>query len=157
MLGKFFVAVVVMVAVGLNASYTEITDKEVIVEEATMVEAKELEFTDVDGNVLMTGSAEYITKAEMTYGIASSYPNYEYYVTLYFTNEGKEKFKSITESVVEREAMGENYINIVVGGEVVSIPMVTTAIYADSCIISGGFTKETAQELADMINAGIQN
>ncbi len=159
MLGKILVTVVIMAAIGMNASYTEIdiTDTEVIVEEATEVAANALQFTDVDGNVLMEGVAEYISGAEAEYGVASSYPNYEYYVMVYFTEEGREKFKSVTESVVARTAEGENIINIVVDGEIVMSPIVVEPIYADRCIISGNLTGESARALADAINGSVMD
>lgn len=157
MLGKILFTVVVMAAIGLNASYTEVdvTDTEVIVEETTEAEATVLQFTDVDGNVLMEGVAEYISGAEAEYGVASSYPNYAHYVMLYFTEEGREKFKSVTESVVARTAEGENIINIVVDGEIVMSPIVVEPIYADSCIVSGNLTVESAKALADAINGSV--
>lgn len=157
MIGKLFVTVLIMAAIGMNASYIEIdnANTEVVAEEATAVEAKVLQFTDVDGNVLMEGDAQYVKEAELMYGVAGSYPNYEYYVMVHFTEDGKEKFKSVTESVVERTAMGENIINIVVDGEIVTSPIVVTPIYAASCVISGSFTKESAQALADAINKSI--
>ena len=38
--------------------------------------------------------------------------------------------------------------------QVISYPSVSSQIDSDSCVISGSFTRDSASELADLINAG---
>lgn len=166
MLGNI-IAAFIIVAVSMNASYTNVSETTVteVVELVETTEAVEnvetvnngLQFLDVDGNVLMNGSAEYIESARATFGQGSKYGNTQYYVTIYFTPEGTEKFKSVTETVLEKRANDGNYIAIAVDGVVCATPMVNEVIYSDTCIITdSSFTKETVEELATAINDGIE-
>ena len=69
-----------------------------------------------------------------------------YIVLVTFDEEGKEKFAQAT-----TEHLGEA-INIIVNGEIVSAPVVQTPITEGSCMITGDFTLDEAEELADMLN-----
>lgn len=123
--------------------------------EAVMQKSGGLQFLDVDGNVLMEGNAKNIESAKAAFGPIDAYGNAQHYVTVYFTDEGRAAFKAATEAVVGKIAEGGNYISIVVDGTVYSNPAVYEVIDADSCMINGSFDKETAAEMANVINSGL--
>lgn len=122
---------------------------------AVCSDAPGLQFLDAAGNVLMDGTGEYISSARSSFGNIAGYGNPpQYYVSIYFTPAGREKFKEITETAVSKIQIGENIISIAVGGVVYSSPTVYEVIDSDSCIVSGDFDKESADNLANIINAG---
>ena len=49
---------------------------------------------------------------------------------------------------------GTNVMAIVMDDQVISAPSVSSKIDSDSCVISGSFTRDSATELANLINAG---
>ena len=117
-----------------------------------------VEFQDADGNVLLTGtdleSAKYEYSAIDETGISQPH------VVLTFTEEGREKFKEATMEVANRDD-GNNYISIVMDGEIISSPTVDpdeyadTGIDSDSAIISmGSGDSDDAVYLASIIAAG---
>ncbi len=112
----------------------------------------ELTFSDVDGNVIMTGTSEYISSAEAIYGQVEQYGNSEYYISLSLTQKGREAFKEATAKAAQRPA-GENVIAITLDGSVISFPSVNTTIDSDTCVITGGFVKESAEELEALLNS----
>lgn len=69
-------------------------------------------------------------------------------VTIEFTDEGADLFEQITERLV-----GEQ-LAIFVGGDMISAPRVNTKITGGSAIIEGGFTTESAVQLARELNTG---
>lgn len=134
----------------------EAPDKEMedVITEAVSKKAGKLQFLDADGNVAVDGSEKYIESARATFGPIDEYGNAQHYVAIYFTPEGQAAFKAATEAAVAKIASGENYIPIVVDSVVYSVPSVYEVIDSDSCIITGDFDKETATDLANVINAG---
>lgn len=108
-------------------------------------------FIDADGTVWMTGSD--IKKAEYYYGQVSSSPVDQHAVTVEFTAEGATKFAEATASIAARTG-GDNYLAILMDDTIVSMPYCEEAINSDSCVISGSFDQESAQNLADLINIG---
>ena len=54
----------------------------------------------------------------------------------------------------QESSEGKNYISIQMDGKDISSPRVSEEINSDSCIISGDFTPETAQDLANKIKSG---
>ncbi len=134
------------------------TDMKEAITKAVCEETAGLQFLDNNGNVLMEGTSEYISSAESTYGNTWEYGNnFEHYVSISFTPAGREKFKEITRMAVDKTADGGNIIAIAVGGVVYSSPIVAEVIDSDSCIVTGNFDKEAADELANVINAGRLN
>ncbi len=113
-----------------------------------------LNFVDVDFNILMEGNDANVKGASMQYGPVSQYGNNEYYVQLELTEQGRALFKAATEQALARKAEGANIIGIVLDYTVVSSPMVSEVIDSDKCIISGNFDRESAVQLADIINSG---
>ncbi len=112
----------------------------------------ELTFSDVDGNVIMAGTSEYISSAEARYGQPTLYGNSEYYISLRLTQKGREAFKEATAKVSEKPA-GENVIEIKLDGSVITAPTVNETIDADECVITGAFTKESAEDLEALLNS----
>lgn len=113
-----------------------------------------LQFMDVDGNVVMDGTETYVQSATATFGQTAEYGNSQHYVVLSLTSEGRAAFKTATENAVARTAEGGNFILIALDGMVYSAPSVKEVIDSDSCIITGNFDKDSAKELADVINSG---
>ncbi len=108
-------------------------------------------FIDADGTVWLTGTD--IDKAEYYYGQVNGSPVNQHAVTVQFTSEGAAKFAEATGSISARTG-GDNYLAILMDDTVVSMPMCSERINGDSCVISGSFTQESAQNLADLINIG---
>ena len=110
-----------------------------------------LEFLDSSGNVFM--NSKHISSAEATYeNIGSGIAN-EYCVVVEFTQEGKELFSKATAEAASRSDTGENYIDIVLDGYIISRASVQQKIVSDTVMISGGFSMKSAIELATLINS----
>lgn len=107
-------------------------------------------FLDADYTIWMTGSD--IKKAEYYYGPVDNSPVDKHAVVVNFTAEGAAKFAEATNSISQRTE--NNYLMIVMDDQVISAPGCDKQITGDSCVISGSFTAESAQELADLINIG---
>jgi len=106
-----------------------------------------LTFTNVQtGEVVLDGSD--IKEAEYRQGKLSETSPNEAYIELTFKPEAVEKFAKAT-----REAIG-GQIAIMMDDLVVSTPAVNEEIISDKCIISGDFTPESAQQLANQIKSG---
>lgn len=107
--------------------------------------------------VAMEGTGEYIADARTQFGLTESRGNYEYYISVQFTNAGREAFKIATENAISGVYNGESILPrlaIVIDDEVVSTPFVNMVIDSTDCIINGGFDDKSARELEDMINSG---
>ncbi|MFH8801548.1 protein translocase subunit SecD [Streptomyces sp. NPDC017936] len=74
-------------------------------------------------------------------------------VTMKFSSKGAKKFSDITGRLAQNQAP-QNEFGIVLDGEVVSSPYVNSAITGGSAQISGSFTQEEAQGLANMLSYG---
>lgn len=74
-----------------------------------------------------------------------------WYVEVEFTDQGQKAFSKATE-IISKSEEGKNYIAIFVDGILISQPSVSEKIDTESCIINGEFPKETAKELASLIN-----
>jgi hypothetical protein len=96
---------------------------------------------DSDGNILMTGGIES-AQAQMS---KTSIGTTEYVVNIEFTDSAAETFFQITE-----EHIGES-IGIYLNDEMISNPMVTTAISGGTCQISGQDSYADAEELASLL------
>jgi len=114
-----------------------------------------LEFVRVDtGEVVVTGrdlkdAVEGVDSSQLT--------GKEYHVSLEFNSEGAEKFANATSDLVAKypENDENRMIAIVLDGNVVSSPIVQTAIYDGKASISGGFqTLEEANSLALLLRSG---
>ncbi len=112
----------------------------------------ELTFSDADGNVIMTGTSEYISSAEASYGQLTQYGNSQYYISIRLTQKGREAFREATAKVSERPA-GENVIEIILDGSVITAPTVNETLDSDEIVITGAFTGESSDELAALLNS----
>ena len=112
-----------------------------------------LTFNDADGNVILDGATD-IKNASYQYGKTSQTGSAQSYVQVEFNAEAKQKFADATKAAAARSSEGKNYISIQMDGKDISSPRVSEEINSDSCIISGDFTPETAQDLANKIKSG---
>ena len=128
----------------------QITNPEEAVQ--TLGTTAQLTFIDADGNEWLTGSD--IKKATYGYGRPTGNEVTDvHYVQVQFTSEGQKKFAEATGNIAARTD-GTNIMAIVMDNQVISSPSVSSQIDSDSCVISGSFTRDSASELADLINAG---
>ncbi|WP_208624826.1 protein translocase subunit SecD [Streptomyces misionensis] len=74
-------------------------------------------------------------------------------VQMTFNSTGAKKFADITGQLAKNQAP-QNEFGIVLDGEVVSSPYVSLAITGGSAYISGHFTQQEAQSLANMLSYG---
>ena len=128
----------------------QITNPEEAVQ--TLGTTAQLTFIDADGKEWLTGSD--IKKATYGYGRPTGNEVTDvHYVQVQFTSEGQKKFAEATGNIAARTD-GINIMAIVMDNQVISSPSVSSQIDSDSCVISGSFTRDSASELADLINAG---
>ena len=128
----------------------QITNPEEAVQ--TLGTTAQLTFIDADGKEWLTGSD--IKKATYGYGRPTGNEVTDvHYVQVQFTSEGQKKFAEATGNIAARTD-GTNIMAIVMDKQVISSPSVSSQIDSDSCVISGSFTRDSASELADLINAG---
>ncbi|MCC8169210.1 MAG: protein translocase subunit SecD [Oscillospiraceae bacterium] len=112
-----------------------------------------LTFVDADGNVILEGATD-IKDASYQYGQVSETSAAQAYVQVEFNSEAKEKFAEATRTAAGLSSEGKNYISIMMDETVVSSPRVSEEINSDSCVITGDFTAEEAQDLANKIKSG---
>lgn len=106
----------------------------------------QLFFVDEEQNVLLTG--DMVETATKQVGATSQNGVAMPYVSLKFNKEGTKKFEEAT-----RANLGKS-IGIVMDGELISSPVVQSVISDGEAMISGSFTGEEAQNLAELIRAG---
>ncbi len=122
-----------------------VSDPEAAVRE--IGQTAQLTFEDESGNVVLKGF-EHVKDAYKGAMQTTQGGVVEYVVHLEFTDEGRELFKQATEVNLGKR------INIVLDGRTISSPTVQTAITDGKAYISGDFTPETSEELAQLIKAG---
>lgn len=115
-------------------------------EAKSFVLARTMEEIQTDGDVVLTGSD--IAKAEAMMQQAQNGVGNEYVVALTLNDEGKVKFAEAT-----RISIGKQ-IAIVYDGEVISAPMVNSAITDDNAVITGMEDFDEANKLASTIRIG---
>ncbi|MFI1050293.1 protein translocase subunit SecD [Streptomyces griseoruber] len=74
-------------------------------------------------------------------------------VVMEFNSQGRKKFADVTAQLAQN-TQPQNEFAIVLDGDVVSSPFVQNAITGGSAQISGSFTQEEAQNLANMLSYG---
>ncbi len=111
-----------------------------------------LTFRDADGNVVLEGTD--IKNAAHKYGRTSETSNAQDYVEVEFNTDAVSKFADATRKASTQSASGKNYISIYMDETEVSRPSVQQEINSSTCIISGGFTAERADMLANQIKSG---
>ena len=127
----------------------QITNPEEAVQ--TLGTTAQLTFLDADGKEWLSGSD--IKKASYGYGNPTNGMSDQHYVEVQFTSEGRKKFAEATGSVAARTD-GTNILYIMMDKQIISYPSVSEKIDNDSCVITGNFTRDSATELANLINAG---
>ena len=151
-----------------NAGYTEAriskdtTNGQVTVEIPAVTDTDEaaqllgttakLTFRDYDGNTVLDGATD-IKTAEYRYGALSETSQPEAYVHITLKSEAVSEWAEATRKAASRPE-GENIIAIYMDEDLIEAPRVAQEINAESCQISGGFTPETAQILANQIKSG---
>lgn len=110
-----------------------------------------LTFRDYQDNVIMDGVDVETAAAE--YGQVNQTSGNLHYVSLKLTEEGRQKFSAAT-LTASKLAQGNNIIKIVLDDTTISAPSVSEQISSDSCVISGSFDKQGAEELANLISSG---
>ena len=120
----------------------------------TIGRTAQLEFVTADGKVILDGSK--VKNA----GVAIDNQNVGYVVTLEFNGEGSQAFQAATEAIVANQIksatpnMPNNAIMIVLDGEVISSPVVSSVISGGNAQIEGNFTDEEASQLSILIRGG---
>lgn len=94
-----------------------------------------------DGKAL---DERYLTKASTTFN-----QSYQPQIELLFNDEGAKIFGELTKRMVGKQ------LAIFVGGEMLTDPVVQTAITDGKAVITGNYTPESAKKLANDINTGI--
>jgi len=112
----------------------------------TIVLARSMEEIQADGEVVLTGSD--IAKAEALMQRAQNGVGNEYVVSLSLNEQGTAKFATAT-----RNSIGKQ-IAIVYDGEVISAPVVNSAITDGNAIINGMDDFDEANKLASTIRIG---
>lgn len=112
-----------------------------------------LTFRDADNNIILDGATD-IKDATYKYDRISETSAQQAFVQVEFTSEAVTKFAEATKKAAAASGEGKNYIAIYMDEDVISSPRVSEEINSESCIISGDFTPETAQDLANTIKSG---
>ncbi|MBQ6836680.1 MAG: protein translocase subunit SecD [Clostridia bacterium] len=115
-----------------------------------------LQFLDADGNLVIEGKE--VEKSEALNGAVDQTGILQNYVKLTLNSEAASKFTEATKIAANAEE-GKNYIDIQLDGETISMPHVgseykNTGVSGGTVIITGGFTPEDANWLANVIAAG---
>ena len=106
----------------------------------------QLSFVNESGKVLLTG--DMVADARKQVGQVSQSGVSQSYVSLEFTEEGKQLFAQATKDNIGKQ------IAIVLDDEVVSAPVVNAEITDGNAMITGNFTPEEAERTASLIRAG---
>ncbi|HIT85340.1 MAG TPA: protein translocase subunit SecD [Candidatus Ornithomonoglobus intestinigallinarum] len=115
-------------------------------------EVAKLTFRDAQGNVVLDGATD-IVDATYQYGRTSETSAAQSYVQVQFSPDAREKFAEATKAAAAATD-GTNYISIYMDDDVISSPMVSEEINSETCVITGDFTPEEAQDLANKIKSG---
>lgn len=113
----------------------------------TIGKTAQLKFVTADNEVVVTGSN--VAKSQATLGEGNA-PQ----VSLEFDSEGAKKFAEATGKLAGLEDAMDRIIYIILDDEIISSPVVSSQIPNGQASISGGFTIETASNLAALIRAG---
>lgn len=109
---------------------------------------------DDDGNIIPTGEiileGSDIASATAVYRANDSSGEYQNLVELQLNDSGREKFAEATSEL----AGTGTAISIWMDNTMISAPTVSSAITDGSAVISGSFTDESANKLANQINSG---
>jgi preprotein translocase subunit SecD len=110
----------------------------------------QLQFLDPQGNEVLNGKNVKASDARYQQTEAGNKP----VVSLELDKDGAKKFADATEELSKKQNAGEKIIYIMLDGEIISAPIVEEPIADGRCVISGKFTIDEANELANLIRAG---
>lgn len=110
-------------------------------------------FTDSEGNevphkTIVEESPVVVTGADLKDNARGDISGLNSIVRIEFKPEGKKKFAEFTRKHVD------DYLAIILNGEILSVPTINEAILQGKAEISGRFTPTQAQNLANDLNAG---
>lgn len=108
---------------------------------------EEGKITGATKNVIVEGKD--VTSAKALFGSISQDKGNEHYVQLKLDEVGAKAFKEATERLV-----GTGTISIWMDEDMISNPGISSVITDGNAVISGSFTKDSAEALANKINAG---
>lgn len=111
----------------------------------------QLQFIDPEGNVVLTG--KNVIGSEVKYQ-TNSLGQEDVVVSLEFDDEGTANFAEATEALAEKTTREESILYIVLDDQIISAPGVQDKISDGQAVIAGGFTLESASQLANLIRAG---
>lgn len=140
-----------------SAGYTEATitkqgSDQIVVEVPGVGDADELSDVLMAPAVLefrdSTGEKVYLTGEDVKAAKALYSSSYGYFVSLEFTDEGRDKFATATS-----ECTGST-MGIYLDDDCISSPSVSSTINSDSAMITGSFTLDEVQNLANLIQSG---
>ncbi len=111
----------------------------------------QLQFIDPEENVVLTG--KNVIGSEVKYQ-NNSMGGQDIVVALTLDKEGTGNFAEATERLAAKTEREDKIIFIVLDDQVISYPAVQDKISDGQAVITGGFTLETASQLANLIRAG---
>lgn len=111
----------------------------------------QLQFIDPEGNEVLTG--KNVKSSEVSF-YKSEVGGEKPVVSLELDKEGAEKFAEATTRLVAKKTAQEKIIYIVLDEQVISAPIVNSAIKDGKAMIEGDFDVESANRLATLIRAG---
>ncbi len=110
-----------------------------------------IKFCDYQGNELLSKNDIAYAKAE--YDAISNADIKEWFIEITLNRNGRIKFANATETIANY-TNGNNIIAIILNNETISCPVVNSKIDSNNVIITGTFTDESANELANLIMYG---
>lgn len=128
----------------INIEIPGVSDANTILEE--LGKPGSLEFQNASGETLLTGSD--VADAQPNTGTDSATGKRKYWVSLTFTEEGKEAFANATRDNLNKK------LPVVYDGETISNPTVNSVITDGQAIIEGMASYEEAEALATQIRIG---
>ncbi len=112
----------------------------------------QLTFRNADGQVVLDGATD-IKDAQYRYGQVSETGSAEAFVELTLNSDSVSKWADATRAAAA-ETTDRNYISIFMDETEISRASVRSELNDETCVISGGFTTEEAQTLANQIKSG---
>lgn len=111
----------------------------------------QLQFIDPEGNEVLTG--KNVTGSEVRHQ-TNELGQQNVVVALELDKDGTKNFAEATGRLAEKTETEEKIIYIVLDDQIISNPVVQDKISDGQAVITGGFTVESASQLANLIRAG---
>lgn len=107
-------------------------------------------FCDNDGNTILNGSDI------VSCTVVKNDNSEEWHLELKLSEDGRKKFAAATKKISEY-APDENYLSILIDGNIISRPAIMGEINSETIVVTGAFDEKTADSFSDIINTGIKN